>query len=399
MKDVLDILKKDVDIPDVVNKKADEAFKKIYAECERNENNLNRENNIEKFEYGKRIHKRRITVLAAAIIAICAVTAGAAVIRWSRSLSDGLQATEEQMKKLENSGMNTFVEQPCTINGVTVTAVQSITDNYYTYIAFKIEGFELEEGESPSIGDMTVTIDGEQNFGYSAGFWDGFVSDNEGKTVTVDGEKPKLDENGSLIMNYVMDDGSIEYQMILTNDIEEPGYFIGKNIHVELTNLGVVRGKVDHVTEVEGTWSFDWTLGGADTTRTCEMDYALGDTGATVKKMDISPISVTVEYDFPRQIVTEECIEEDGSLGTFQRYAEPPAVKGVKLKDGTVIKYLYGGPGSGEYDGIISSKYISKDAAERIIDPDEVESLLFLKDYTQWKDIDTPEFIEVPLNK
>ena len=392
MKDVLDTLKKDVEIPDVVNKKADEAFKKIYAECESGEKNTE---NIQP----KRYHTKRITVLAAAVAALCAVTAAAAVVRWSHSLSDGLQVSEEQMKQLESNGMNTFVEQPCTVNGVTVTAVQSITDNYYTHIAFKVEGFELEEGEEPGFGNIKVTVDGEQDFGYSAGFWDGLVADNEGNPVTLDGEGLKTDENGNIITNYVMDDGSLEYQMILANDVKEAGYFIGKNIHVELENLGVYTGKLDHTTKVEGNWVFDWTLGGADTTRVCEMDYALEDTGATVKRLEISPISVIAEYDFPRQIVVEECIEEDRTSGTFERYTEPPAVKGVKLKDGTVIKYLYGGPGSGGYDGDTGNTYRSKEAADRIIDPDEVESVLFLKNYTQWQDPETPEFIEVPLNK
>ena len=392
MKDVLDTLKKDVEIPDVVNKKADEAFKKIYAQCESGEKNTE---NIQP----KRYHTKRITVLAAAVVTLCAVTAAAAVVRWGHSPSNGLQASEEQMKQLESNGMNTFVEQPCTVNGVTVTAVQSITDNYYTHIAFKVEGFDLEEGKEPGFGNIKVTVDGEQDFGYSAGFWDGIVADNEGNPVTLDGEGLKTDENGNIITNYVMDDGSLEYEMILTNDVKEAGYFIGKDIHVELENLGIYTGKLDHTTKVEGTWTFDWTLGGADTTRVCEMDYALGDTGATVKRLEISPISVIAEYDFPRQIVVEECIEEDGTSGTFERYAEPPSVVGVELKDGTVIKYLYGGPGSGGYDGYTGNTYRSKEAADRIIDPDEVESVLFLKNYTQWQDPETPEFIEVPLNK
>lgn len=115
--------------------------------------------------------------------------------------------------------------------------------------------------------------------------------------------------------------------------------------------------------------------------------------------MRLSPISVIAEYDFPRQIVVEDRIEADGTLGTLERYAEPPSVVGVELKDGTVIKYLYGGPGSGGYDGYTGNTYRSKEAANRIIDPDEVESVLFLKNYTQWEDIETPEFIEVPLNK
>lgn len=393
MRDIMDDLKKDLEIPDIVNKKADEAFNKIKAECESGE-----KGSIVDMK-PKKYHTKRITVLVAAVVALCAVTAAAAVVRWSHSLSEGLQASEEQMKQLETSGMNTFVEQPCTVNGVTVTAVQSITDNYYTYIAFKVEGFDLEEGKEPSFENINVTVDGEEEFGYTAGFWDGIVDDNEGNPVTLDGERLKIDENGRLIINYVMDDGSLEYEMILTNDVKEAGYFIGKDIHVELENLGVYTGKLDHTTKVEGNWVFDWTLGGADTTRVCEMDYALEDTGATVKRLEISPISVIAEYDFPRQTVVEECIEENGEMGTFERYAEPPAVKGVKLKDGTVIKYLYGGPGGGGYDGAAGSKYVTKNAADRIIDPDEVESVLFLKDYTQWKDIDSPEFIEVELNK
>ena len=231
MKDVLDTLKKDVEIPDVVNKKADEAFKKIYAECESGENK--KTENIQP----KRYHTKRITVLAAAVVALCAVTAAAAVVRWSHSLSDGLQASEKQMKQLESNGMNTFVEQPCTVNGVTVTAVQSITDNYYTHIAFKVEGFELEGGKEPSFENINVTVDGEEEFGYTAGFWDGIVDDNEGNPVTLDGERLKTDENGRLIINYVMDDGSLEYEMILTNDVKEAGYFIGKDIHLSLIHI------------------------------------------------------------------------------------------------------------------------------------------------------------------
>ena len=393
MRNIMDDLKKDLEIPDIVNKKADEAFNKIKAECE------GREKGSIVDMKPKKYHTKRITVLVAAVVALCAVTAAAAVVRWSHSLSEGLQASEEQMKQLESSGMNTFVEQPCTVNGVTVTAVQSITDNYYTHIAFRVEGYKTDEGVQPEFESIDVTVDGMDDFGYSASFWNGTVSDNNGKAVNVNGEKIKTDENGRILWNYVMDDGSMEFQMILFCREDQRGYFIGKDIHVELGGLGVVTGKIDHTTEVDGTWVFDWTLGGADTTRVCEMDQPLEDTGAVIKRLEISPISIVAEYDFPRQTVVEECIEENGEMGTFERYAEPPVVKGVKLKDGTVIKYLYGGPGGGGYDGAAGSKYVTKNAADRIIDPDEVESVLFLKDYTQWKDIDSPEFIEVELNK
>lgn len=396
MRDIMDTLKKDVEIPDIVNERAEAAFKRVYEECEKGKTPQNApDGNGPKV---KKIHTKRMTVLAAAVVTLCAVTAGAAVIRWSHSLSQGLQASEEQMKALETSGMNKFVEQPCTSNGVTVTAVQSITDSYYTYIAFKVDGFELKEGDSPCFENINVTLDGERDFGYSASFWDGTVSDNEGNVVNADGSKLKIGENGNILLDYVLDDGSMEYQMILTNGTDNPGYFIGKQLHVELENLGTAP-KADFSLRTEGKWTFDWTLGGADTTRVCETDYQLEDTGAAVKKLEISPISVVAEYDFPRQEIVEECIEENGEISTFTRYAEPPSVAGVKLKDGTVIKYLYGGPGGGGYDGAVGNTYRSKEAADRIIDPDEVESVLFLKNYTQWKDMETPEFIEMPLDK
>ena len=128
MRDIMDTLKKDVEIPDIVNERAEAAFKRVYEECEKGKTPQNApDGNGPKV---KKIHTKRMTVLAAAVVTLCAVTAGAAVIRWSHSLSQGLQASEEQMKALETSGMNKFVEQPCTSNGVTVTAVQSITDSY-----------------------------------------------------------------------------------------------------------------------------------------------------------------------------------------------------------------------------------------------------------------------------
>ena len=391
--DILKILEKDIKIPERVNEKAEEAFRKIYAECEDKGKTAN---DVIIRSDGKR-RKRTAVYIAAAVIAVSAVTAVAAVLKWSESLSDGLQASEEQMKEMENSGMNTFVGQSCEDNGVTITAVQSITDNYYTYLAFKIDGYEIGGGEEPAIENVDVTVDGEDNFSWNAGFWDGTVSNNEGEPVTVDGERLKIDENGRVIMNYVMDDGSMEYRMILFNN-EERGYFLNKPIHVEIENLGTSQ-KADYIPGIEGRWSFDWTLGGADDTLVFEPDMPLGDSGATVKQMEISPLSIMTVYDFPRREVVEEGFDENGKPGTLTRYAEPPEAKGVRLKDGTVIKYLYGGPGGGGYEEEDSDIYLSLLNADRVIYPEEIESVLFLKPYDEYGDgLTENDFYEVHLN-
>ena len=98
MKNLIDNLKKDVEIPEIVNQKAEEAFRKISTECEAENNITNREKNLKDIRTRKKYHHKRITVIAAAAVVICAVTAMAAALRWSHSLSDGMRASEEQMK-------------------------------------------------------------------------------------------------------------------------------------------------------------------------------------------------------------------------------------------------------------------------------------------------------------
>ena len=105
-----------------------------------------------------------------------------------------------------------------------------------------------------------------------------------------------------------------------------------------------------------------------------------------------------VEYDFPRREIEEEYINENGVPGTVTMLAEPPAAMGVKLKDGTVIKYLYIGPGQGGYSEENGDTYALLMAADRVIDVDEIESILFLKSFDETlNEHAEPEFYEVPI--
>lgn len=56
-----------------------------------------------------------------------------------------------------------------------------------------------------------------------------------------------------------------------------------------------------------------------------------------------------------------------GGLKTITEYAQAPWASGVKLKDGTLLKTLYGGPGTSGY------------AFDRVINVDEVDSIIFAK--------------------
>ena len=78
-------------------------------------------------------------------------------------MAEGMQATETQQKQLEDNGMAAFTSQSCTDAGVTVTAEQSITDNYNSHISFKVEGFQVEDGQQPDFGSISVLVDGKED--------------------------------------------------------------------------------------------------------------------------------------------------------------------------------------------------------------------------------------------
>ena len=117
-----------------------------------------------------------------------------------------------------------------------------------------------------------------------------------------------------------------------------------KPIHLELTGLGGLY--LDgYRPNIEGTWSFDWNLERSDMVRICSPGTALGDTGAVVEKIEISPISAQVAYRFPRTKTKEKGYNDSGEEIDVELTEDPPELKGVKMKDGTIYSYLYGGPG------------------------------------------------------
>ncbi|MDO4306711.1 MAG: hypothetical protein Q4C77_07740 [Eubacteriales bacterium] len=405
-KNTLDILQEDIIIPEIVQEKANDAFARIHLEASGNtESKQNsKTGNFQSRRTssgasgakvtaisGRRKHRKKIIATAfAAALAVCTVTAGAAVyMNWSSGLEKELRVTEEQKQAAETSGLADFPKMSVTNAGVTVTAQQSIVDNYYAYLSFKVEGYSVEPGIQPDFGSMNVLVDG-QSVTLGASFYDGLIFGDNGKAVLADGSPIPLNEDGSLLLDYTQEDGSLEYRINLSANGEK-GAFFGKPIHVEFKDLGYYTGKAEDIqTEVEGTWTFDWTLQGDDSIYTAECSEPLGDTGATIIGAEISPISIKAIYDFPREEVTETGYNEyeevvDGETRQvsepfeYTHYTEPPVLRGVKLKDGTLLSNLYMGPGQMGYVDAESTQYVSMFAIDRILDVDEVQSLVFIK--------------------
>ena len=367
--DTIYTLQQNIEIPDIVTEKANMAFEQIRKDAGSSSDKI--------VKYQKSVKKSRKKYVVAALIAtmtVGAVSAYAAYTNWSHGMKEELRISEEQQKNLEANGMAAFSDASATDAGVTVTAQQSITDNYYTYLSFKVEGYQVEKGVQPDFETISVTADG-QNVSWGGSFYDGMISGDDGMVVNADGSAPETEADGSMIENYVMDDGSLEYHMILKS--HEKGFFTGKQLHVELENLGTVA-KAQYFPDIEGSWKLDMTLGGADTAKYIETNEKLGDTETIVTGVELSPVSMRITYDFPKtEPRMEEFEDENGEIQTIAWPAQPPFAFGIRLKDGTVMKYISAGSESTGYTSEEGQEYVVSFPLDRVIDPDQVEAVLF----------------------
>ena len=367
--DTIYTLQQNIEIPDIVTEKANMAFEQIRKDAGSSSDKI--------VTYQKPVKKSRKKYVAAALIAtmtVGAVSAYAAYTNWSHGMKEELRISEEQQKNLEANGMAAFSDASVTDAGVTVTAQQSITDNYYTYLSFKVEGYSVEKGVQPDFETISVTADG-QDVIWGGRFYDGMISGDDGMVVNADGTAPETEADGSMIENYVMDDGSLEYHMILKS--HEKGFFTGKQLHVEFENLGTVA-KAQYYPDIEGSWILDMTLGGADTAKYIETNEKLGDTETIVTGVELSPVSMRVTYDFPKtEPRMEEFEDENGEIQTIAWPAQPPFAFGIRLKDGTVMKYISAGSESTGYTSEEGQEYVVSFPLDRVIDPDQVEAVLF----------------------
>ena len=367
--DTIYTLQQNIEIPDIVTEKANMAFEQIRKDAGSSSDKI-----VTYQKSVKKSRKKYVIVALVATMTVGAVSAYAAYTNWSHGMKEELRISEEQQKNLEANGMAAFSDASVTDAGVTVTAQQSITDNYYTYLSFKVEGYSVEKGVQPDFETISVTADG-QDVIWGGRFYDGMISGDDGMVVNADGSAPETEADGSMIENYVMDDGSLEYHMILKS--HEKGFFTGKQLHVELENLGTVA-KAQYFPDIEGSWKLDMTLGGADTAKYIETNEKLGDTETIVTGVELSPVSMRVTYDFPKtEPRMEEFEDENGEIQTIAWPAQPPFAFGIRLKDGTVMKYISAGSESTGYTSEEGQEYVVSFPLDRVIDPDQVEAVLF----------------------
>ena len=393
-----------------------ELFKETFSNLHASDHTLEEVLGMaEKGRRGKRfVRKSTLIGLLAASIGTVALAATAG--HWSRGLQHQLQGTTEAMQELEGKGIASFSDLSVTDEGVTVTLQQSIVNGAWGYVSFQVSGYELPEGAAPMFetADLTVT-DWNGSFGISSHFDSGLLTDGY-KVVGENGQEPETEEDGSLKMYWLDEEGNLEYifGIYITDESGQTrSSLAGREVSVELAGLGFEQGKESCQVQVPGKWKFTFTLPGADES-VCftEIDKEIGDTGAVLKEVEISPISMSVMYEFPRKVLTETGYQEeafteaDGAERyesvpfTYEYYEEPPYATGVRLKDGIILWGINAGPGSSGYTDEKGDIWVNCFGTGKILDAEQIASILFIDRETLSDqgeiDITEDNCIEVP---
>ncbi len=345
----------------------------------------------------KRKHSR--IVLIAAIVATALLLMGAAVYTaWPQSSQTRFNPTQEIKEQAEKSGLSVIPRETKTGNevlsatdqGITVTVVQTIVDQYSAEMTFRIEGFDLPEDRAPAAFPI-VTIDGDLHFygSQSGGFFDGTTRNETGEWVYVSNGQPvahRQDEFQSMILDYVAEDGSLEYTHHISFR-ETDGRYFGKEIQVKFPYIGISSKQKAGPDEpvVEGDWTLRWTLTGTSDSIKVAPNAQIGDSDVVLLDAEIGQRTIRTRYQL------RELWEGWDELEIL-----PQAVQGVRMKDGSQHICVPSTTGFEDQENMIY--FMESTMFDAILDLSQVESLLFYKGWEEGPDGKlTQTYYEIPV--
>lgn len=376
MADKKTILSEEIELSEIVLKKTNQAFEMIKQEdivCMKKTHTR-----------GKKMFKTQAAVIAGVcILAVSSISAVAAIHHyWGRGMNGMIQASDEQQQVLtEKNIAKVYNEEPdspslaVTNNGVTIEPDTVIVDERFVYMTFRISGYSVADRMEPGF-DMVNVYQGDDPEDESAWvnmsgtMYDGSIPDENGTLVY---------EDGSIIPHYTDENGNMEY-IIRASVAEKNDSFLGKTIHVEFKDLGTFS-KGAFTPAVDGNWNFEINLSDVSSTQNIKVGQNVEGTGFTLEDINISPISIQVNYS-----VSMAPAEKEDDLGI-------PEVKGVVLKDGTRIPYL-ANPGRVGYTDSSKSNAYQIAGFTRVVDVDEIAALIVLKSYEN----ENVETLDIPIS-
>ena len=286
--------------------------------------------------------RRAVWIAAAAVMLVGMLTGAAAFTRWSQTAQTKYNPSQEVKEQAEQSGLSVMLNDnsgevlSVEDQDITITAVQTLVDEYGADITFRIEGFDIPEGRYPSVWPE-ITIDGTTNFyTYQGG-------------------------------DFLMDGEVFEYTHHITFQ-ESAGKYFGKEIVVQFDSLDI-QSEVPAgfpETAVDGNWELRWTFTGTEEAIHITPNMEIGDSGVTLLEAEIGQMTLRTVYQLESYWAGWE------TLKTFQ-----PRLCAVRIQDGTEITCYASTEGYQDMDNLI---FFVESSMDGILDLSQVESLIFHTD-------------------
>lgn len=344
--------------------------------------------------------KRKLMLLMAAVLIIGTMTAATVYTRWSATMQmgslSGLQPSEQIKKQAEKTGLSVTPTETedsrqtpvsATDNGVTVTVVQTLADEYAGKIIFRIEGLSMEKGQLPWVW-YDFLIDGQPSYeteygiGLSGSFFDGITQDAQGNPVYIkNGQPVAKDKNGAWIPDFELN-GGIEYCV-------DMAYFenslLGKKVTFRFTGFGVQgESKYDEeIMTVPGKWELTWTMeGSSEKPKRWTPNAKIGDLPLTLSEVEIAQYNMKLTYQMDAQAYAEYADFDD----FLYKNAWAPHPASLRLKNGTEM--FVNGMGVESWDADRHQLTVVTGALDTVLDPEQIVGISFFPGSVQgvWED-------------
>ncbi len=357
---------------------------------------------IEKAEFGefqksnvKTFGKKKLLLLLAAVLVMGTMTAARFYTRWSATMQlgnyGGEQPSEQIKSQAEKTGLSVVPTKTkgnkqeaitATDNGITVTVVQTLADQYGGRVIFRIEGLELEDGQAPwawwdFLIDGQPLAQSEYEVGLGAHFFDGVTADSQGNPIYIKNGQPisKEGKYQEWVMDYQLSDGSIEYCVGLewiNNSL------LGKEVTFSFTGFGN-QGDTkydEEIMTVPGKWELTWTLEGyTGEPKKWTPNTKIGDLPMSLSEVEIGQYSMKITYQMDEQVFTNYADFDDFQM----QNAWDPHPAGVRLKDGTDI--YVNGRGIQSLDAEHHQYTVILCSLATVLDPEQIAGISFYPAY------------------
>lgn len=329
--------------PEAVTMKMREAYKII------------RMNDAEQNKKRKRTYKKAAGTVAAAAAAALIVTtpvmAGGIGKAWDAVTAAIFGVDEKVQKTYEDTGLsqtfdasqqtkNAKPDAPAlpaaTVDGMTLSLKQVLTDGFMLYLNVDVEAPE----------DME--IDGECLF--------------QSTKLLVDGRP--LMSTGSMAMSggfvedaYAAAKNHRAYEIVYNTD---DGIDLdGKHLTLQFTDFQMDKGNLDMETAIKGSWALNWDMSAAYHGKTVSISLTGGTCGeyAKLKSIDITPLSYTLHYDY--------------AGNSMQLFDDSLWVEFV-MKDGTIVNEYNNQNSVITGNGGLCNMSFSRECFKKLLDVDEI---------------------------